>query len=174
MGTITRSSEASPSEWEANASVDRANSSRHLEDVLIEQDARDAEAELAAELGAEADGKDSLHGEEGVEYDFFRPLHIGDFEATHANSLALKRLMECGSRPVMPYAPIAGLAKEVGQDFKENLMWSPAAIRALDEALELYLVNLLADANLCALHRGSACVTPKDLQFARRLRGERA
>lgn len=45
---------------------------------------------------------------------------------------------------------------------------------ALQEAAEAYLVGLLDDTNVCAIHAKRVTITPKDMQTARRLRGERA
>ena len=39
---------------------------------------------------------------------------------------------------------------------------------------EAYLVRLLDDANLCAIHARRVTIMPKDIQLARRIRGERA
>ena len=44
---------------------------------------------------------------------------------------------------------------------------------ALQEATEAYLVALWEDTNLCALHAKRVTVMPKDMQLARRIRGER-
>ncbi|CAK7307127.1 Histone H3.1 [Vulpes lagopus] len=43
---------------------------------------------------------------------------------------------------------------------------------ALQEACEAYLVGLFEDTNLCAIHAKRVTVMPKDIQRARRIRGE--
>uniref|UniRef100_A0A8B9Z3N5 Core Histone H2A/H2B/H3 domain-containing protein n=1 Tax=Bos mutus grunniens TaxID=30521 RepID=A0A8B9Z3N5_BOSMU len=43
-----------------------------------------------------------------------------------------------------------------------------------EEASEAYLVGLFEDANLCAIHAKRVTIMPKDIQLARRIRGERA
>ena len=48
------------------------------------------------------------------------------------------------------------------------------AIMALQEASEAYLVRLFDDTNLCAIHARRVTIYPKDMQLARRLRGERS
>ncbi len=48
------------------------------------------------------------------------------------------------------------------------------AILALQEAAEAYLVGLFEDSNLCAIHAKRVTIMPKDIQLARRIRGERA
>ncbi|KAL3204204.1 hypothetical protein MRX96_053071 [Rhipicephalus microplus] len=45
---------------------------------------------------------------------------------------------------------------------------------ALQEAAEAYLVGLFEDCNLCAIHAKRVTIMPKDVQLARRIRGERA
>ncbi len=55
----------------------------------------------------------------------------------------------------------------------EEWRWQSSAILSLQEASEAYLVGLFADANLCAIHAKRVTITPKDIQLARRLQGER-
>ena len=45
---------------------------------------------------------------------------------------------------------------------------------ALQEASEAYLVALFEDTNLCAIHARRVTIFPKDMQLARRIRGERS
>jgi histone H3 len=48
------------------------------------------------------------------------------------------------------------------------------ALAAVHEASEAFTVGLMEDANLCAIHGKRVGVLPKDMQLARRLRGEDA
>ena len=50
---------------------------------------------------------------------------------------------------------------------------TPAMMLALQEAAEAYLVQLLEDSNLCAVHAKCVTIQPKDMQLARRICGER-
>ena len=70
--------------------------------------------------------------------------------------------------------PFQRLVREIAQDFKTDLRFQSAAVMCLQEALEAYLVKLFDDANLCAIHAGRVTIMPKDIQLARRIRGERA
>ena len=45
---------------------------------------------------------------------------------------------------------------------------------ALRLVLQAYLVGLFEDTNLCAIHAKRVTIMPKDIQLARRIRGERA
>ena len=70
--------------------------------------------------------------------------------------------------------PFSRLVREVTQDFKTDLRFQAQAIMALQEAAEAYLVGLFDDTNLCAIHAKRVTIMPKDMQLARRIRGERA
>uniref|UniRef100_A0A8C9QUP7 H3.Y histone 1 n=1 Tax=Scleropages formosus TaxID=113540 RepID=A0A8C9QUP7_SCLFO len=70
--------------------------------------------------------------------------------------------------------PFQRLVREIAQDFKTDLRFQGAAIGALQEASEAYLVGLFEDTNLCAIHAKRVTIMPKDIQLARRIRGERA
>ena len=70
--------------------------------------------------------------------------------------------------------PFQRLVREIAQDFKTDLRFQSAAIGALQEAAEAYLVGLFEDTNLCAIHAKRVTIMPKDIQLARRIRGERA
>ncbi|KAH7067035.1 histone H3 [Paraphoma chrysanthemicola] len=48
--------------------------------------------------------------------------------------------------------------------------WQSQALEALQEATEAFLVHLLSDANLCAIHCKRVTIQQKDIQLARRLR----
>jgi histone H3 len=70
--------------------------------------------------------------------------------------------------------PFQRLVREIGADFQSDLRYQSTAILALQEAGEAYLVGLFEDANLCAIHAKRVTLMPKDIQLARRIRGERA
>eukprot|EP00466_Bigelowiella_natans_P006840 jgi/Bigna1/35667/e_gw1.10.107.1 len=70
--------------------------------------------------------------------------------------------------------PFQRLCREIAEDFKEGLRFQSAAILALQEASEAYLVSLFEDTNLCAIHAKRVTIMVKDIQLARRIRGERA
>lgn len=51
--------------------------------------------------------------------------------------------------------------------------WRVDAIEAVQVACESYLVGLMEDANICAIHGKRVTIMPKDLHLARRIRGMR-
>lgn len=70
--------------------------------------------------------------------------------------------------------PFNRLVREIAQDYKTDIRFQASAILALQEATEAFLVGMFEDSNLCALHAKRITVMPKDIQLARRIRGERA
>ena len=70
--------------------------------------------------------------------------------------------------------PFQRLVREIVQDLgKMRIHFQSGAIMALQEASEAYLVGLLEDSNLCAIHMKRVTIMPKDIQLARCIRGER-
>ena len=86
------------------------------------------------------------------------------------------------AREGAPFLPIGhlGANKRRGEgvcfarDFKQDLRFQSPAILALQKAAEDYLVQLFAEAQLCAIHARRVTVMPNDLRLARRIRGERS
>ena len=75
--------------------------------------------------------------------------------------------------------PFKRLVKEIADDSENKGYWlghtprfQPSAILALQEAAEAYLVGLFEHTNLEAIHGKRITVKPKDIQLARRIRGE--
>lgn len=73
----------------------------------------------------------------------------------------------------IPKLPFSRLVREIAQDYKNDLKFSPDAIMVIQLDAENYLVDLLEDANLQAIHAKRVRVTPADLQIAGRIRGDR-
>ena len=69
---------------------------------------------------------------------------------------------------------IAGDSDVIRSPLCSKVRFQSAAIMALQEASEAYLVGLFEDSNLCAIHAKRVTIMPKDIQLARRIRGERA
>ena len=68
--------------------------------------------------------------------------------------------------------PFQRLVKELLQAKWNNLKIQGLAMKALQEARETFLVGLLEQANLCAIHVKCVTIMPKDIQLARRIRGD--
>ena len=50
--------------------------------------------------------------------------------------------------------------------------WTQGAVDAVHEASESYLVGMMEDANLLAIHAKRCTIQPRDIQLARRIRGD--
>jgi len=70
--------------------------------------------------------------------------------------------------------PFQRLVREIATEYKSDLRFQSQAVLALQEASESYLVGLFEDTNLCAIHARRVTIMPKDMQLARRIRGERS
>ena len=68
--------------------------------------------------------------------------------------------------------PFQRLVREVAQKLRVDLRFQSTALLALQEAAEAYLISLFEDTNLLAIHAKRVTIMPKDLQLARRVRGE--
>ena len=69
--------------------------------------------------------------------------------------------------------PFSKLCREYARDANHHGKFQGSSMLALQEDTEAYLVTLWEDTNLCALHAKRVTVMPKDMQLARRIRGER-
>ena len=67
--------------------------------------------------------------------------------------------------------PFTRLVKEITFSFHHALQWQSIALEAMQHAAEDYIIGLMGDANLSALHAKRVTVMPKDLQLAKRIRG---
>jgi histone H3 len=68
--------------------------------------------------------------------------------------------------------PFHRLVREIAQDIKFDIRFQSTALLALQECCESYLVGLFEDTNCCAIHAKRVTILPRDLQLARRIRGE--
>jgi histone H3/H4 len=66
--------------------------------------------------------------------------------------------------------PFQMLVREIAANFSTNLRFQSTALLALQEAAEAYLVGLMEDTNMCAIHAKRVTILPKDMQLARRIR----
>lgn len=68
--------------------------------------------------------------------------------------------------------PFARLVREIAQDITDDKRFQASAIAALQEASEAYLVTIFEETNRCAIHAKRVTIMPKDIQLARRIRGD--
>jgi histone H3/H4 len=69
--------------------------------------------------------------------------------------------------------PFARLVKETLSTFTNKpYRWEASALLALQEAAEAHIVKLMEESNLCAIHCKRVTIMPRDMQLARRIRGQ--
>lgn len=88
------------------------------------------------------------------------------------------RRFQKSSELLIRKAPFARLVREIAEEFgaqtNKVYRFQSTAVLALQEASEAYLIGLFEDTNLCAIHAKRVTIMPKDMQLARRIRGERS
>merc|ERR1719213_1058175 len=67
--------------------------------------------------------------------------------------------------------PFQRLVREIAHEYAD-LYFQGQALFALQEATETYMVWVFEDTNLAAIHGKRVTIMPRDLQLARRLRGD--
>ena len=107
------------------------------------------------------------------------PLTAGGVKKQHRyrpGTVALReiRKYQKSTELLIRKIPFQRLVREIAQEFKTDLRFQSTAVLALQEASEAYLVGLFEDTNLCAIHAQRVTIMPRDMQLARRVRGERA
>ena len=87
---------------------------------------------------------------------------------------ALKEIQKYqkGADLLIRRVPFQRLVKEIVQKQREGLKLQRSAVLALQEAGEAFLVGLLQQANICAIHAKWVTIMPKDIQLACRIRGD--
>lgn len=118
--------------------------------------------------------------------------HIADVCAATQHSWRVSGLSTCDAvmhcREIRKYQkttdllirklPFQRLVREITQTVEPGgaegpFRWKPDAIAALQEAAEAYVIGLMEDCNLCAIHAKRVTIMVKDLQLSRRLRHDR-
>ena len=84
------------------------------------------------------------------------------------------RRYQKSSELLIQQMPFQRLVREIAQVHNPYLRFQSGAILVLQESAEAYLVGLLEDTNLCAIHAKRVTIMLKDMQLAWRIRGERA
>ena len=73
----------------------------------------------------------------------------------------------------MSKLPFQRLVRQIATDLDNQKRFQATAIQAIQEAAEAFLVGLLEEANLCAIHAKRVTLMPKDIQLAKKIRGKK-
>mmetsp|Transcript_8459 Transcript_8459/g.12886 ORF Transcript_8459/g.12886 Transcript_8459/m.12886 type:complete len:138 (-) Transcript_8459:98-511(-) len=106
------------------------------------------------------------------------PFAFGGIKKPHRyrpGTVALReiRRFQKSTDRLLPKMAFKRLCIEISQDYRSDVRFARVGLDALQEASEAYLIGIFQDANLCAIHSRRISIMPKDIQLARRLRGER-
>ena len=139
-------------------------------------------AQMAAEAGPSALGGEparrKLHpivGGKAPRKEFLKAGKVKKTRKYRPGTVALReiRRYQKSTELLIRKLPFSRLVREIAQEVgKTDLRFQGSAIICLQEAAEAFLVSLLEDANLCAIHAKRVTIMPKDVQLARRIRGE--
>lgn len=73
---------------------------------------------------------------------------------------------------LLPKAPFQRLVRSICAEIDNDLRFASNALLALQESSEAYLCGVFEDAQLCAIHAKRVTVMKKDMDLARRIRGD--
>lgn len=90
------------------------------------------------------------------------------------NNLCLKEIRKFQKGPELCIRRFTfqQIIKEITWEIDSTFRFHSQAILAVQEAAEAYMIGLYEDTNLCAAHAKRVTIFPKDMQLARRIRGE--
>jgi histone H3 len=88
-----------------------------------------------------------------------------------AGTVALReiRKFQRSTSLLLPRLTFSRCVREIARDYQNNLRFSAAAMDAIQEAAEAYLVKLAEHAQLEAVHAKRLTVQPSDMHIAMRL-----
>ena len=69
---------------------------------------------------------------------------------------------------------IPKLLREIAQEITPNLIFQASALNNLQEATESYIVGLIEDSNLYAIHAKCITIMPRDMHLACEIREEKS
>lgn len=81
------------------------------------------------------------------------------------------RIIQESTHNLIPKLPFARVVREILNNNRGSYRITVQCLLALQEATELFLVQLLEDAYRCTAHRDRVTLMPKDIELVRYLRG---
>ena len=84
----------------------------------------------------------------------------------------IKKYQKMEDKRLCAKAPLLRRVRDVMKEHDPEMRVSSVALEAVHEAVEAYMVNMLEDANLCAIHAKRQTLMKKDVSLAMRIRGD--
>ena len=69
--------------------------------------------------------------------------------------------------------PFQRIVRDIAQSMVPDIRFQASSLAALQEACEAYMVGIFEDTNQCAIHARRVTIMVRDMQLARRIRGEK-
>ena len=139
-------------------------------------------AQMAVEAGPSALGEEPAKrklcptmGGKAPWKEFLKAGHVKKPRKYQPGTVALQeiRQFQKSTELLIRKLPFSWLVHEVAQEVgKTDMHFQGSTIICLQEAAEAFLVSLMEDANLCAIHAKRVTIMPKDIQLARHIQGE--
>ena len=82
------------------------------------------------------------------------------------------RRLQRSTHLLIPRAPFQRVVRDICSQIDSDLRFQSQAILALQESSEAFVTSLLEDANLCCLHARRVTLMKRDMDLARRIRGD--
>ena len=74
---------------------------------------------------------------------------------------------------LLPKLPFQRLVRELAKSCNNDIRFQSQGLLCLQEATEAFMAGIFEDSYLCTVHAGRVTLMTKDIQLARRIRGER-
>jgi len=74
---------------------------------------------------------------------------------------------------IIPKKSFRRVVKNIAKEYGETIKFSRLGIEALQEATEEFIVGLIEDGNLCAIHANRITIMKKDIALAEKIKGRR-
>ena len=107
--------------------------------------------------------------------EFFQAGKVKKTRKYWPSTIALQEIWQCqkSTELLIRKLPFLQLVHEIALEVgKYDLHFQGSAIICLQEAAEAYVVSLMEDTNLCAIHAKRVTIMPKDIQLACCIWGE--
>ena len=139
-------------------------------------------AQMVLEAGPSASGEEpvrrKLHptvGGKAPQKEFLTARKLKKTRKYQPDTVALWEIwwFQKSTKVLIRKLPFSQLVHEIALSVgKTDLCFQGSAIICLQEAAEAYVVSLMEDANLCAIHAKQVTIMPKDIQLAHCIWGE--
>ena len=133
-------------------------------------------AQMAVEAGPSALGEEPAKrklcptmGGKAPQKEFLKAGHVKNPRKYWPGTVALREIQwfQKSTELLIWKLPFSRLVHEVAQEVvKTDMHFQGSTIICLQEAAEAFLVSLIEDANLCAIHAKRVTIMPKDIQLA--------